>query len=50
MMNGLLTPSTEEMTQLTALEVQIHFGDNNPKVHVEGFLVYVKGEGYLVSN
>lgn len=50
MMNGLLIPSTEEMIQLTALEVQIHFGDNNPKVHVEGFLAYVKGEGEPVSD
>jgi hypothetical protein len=42
-MAGTLTPSTEEMVQLTALEVQIHFGDSNPKVHVEGFLTYVRG-------
>jgi hypothetical protein len=41
MMAGTLTPSTEEMIQLTALEVQINFGDFNPKVHVEGFLTYV---------
>lgn len=42
MMAGSLVPSTEETVQLTALEVQINFGDYNPKVHTDGFLMYVK--------
>lgn len=41
MMTGTLVPSIEEVVQLTTLEVQINFGDYNPKVHVEGFLMYV---------
>ena len=49
MMAGTLTPSAEETVQLTALEVQVNFGDFNPKVHVEGFLTYVVSF-LLVSN
>lgn len=39
MMSGTLVPTADEMVQLTALEVQINFGDYNPKVHTDGFLI-----------